>query len=288
MFPYLPPYPAAEGVSVRIAFILRAAMVYVGTRVRQVVHGMGETIIPAWVEKRINGWIEARRTAIVALVRRIEAGTQKPPRPYQPREAKPDAAGPVGPRKAPALRMPTSFAWLCTVGREVRVPGQQLATLLNEDMREMVIAHPQLARLIRPVLRMTGEQVPVWFPKPTRRARAKRPVRPARPAAQSAAHDPSGALVRYIDTQRAEQYAASVKMLYGGCGGPPPEVAKTLARLARKAAPPPTPPVPVPVPVQAAAAVVAPSAEAPVDRDKYYYAETWDGRLIPVRRRWGW
>jgi hypothetical protein len=273
-------------VSVRIAFILRAAMVYVATRVRQAVPGMGDLLIPQWVEQRITLWLTARRTAIVALIRRIEAGTQKPPRPYRPREAKPEVAGPRAPRTAAALRMPTSFAWLCLVGREVRVPGQQLATLLNEDMREMVTAHPQLARLMRPVLRMTGEQVPAWFPKPARRVRAKRTVRrPARPAAQSAAHDPSGALVRYIDTQRAEQYAASVKMLYGGCGGPPPEVAKRLARLVRKAASPPT--VPVPVPAQTAAAVAAPSAEAPVDRDKYYYAETWNGKLIPVRRRWG-
>ncbi len=286
MYPYLPPYPAAEGVSVRIAFILRAAMVYVGTRVRQVVPGMGETIIPAWVEKRINGWIEARRTAIVALVRRIEAGTQRPPRPYQPREAKPDAAAPVTARKPPALRLPTSFAWLCLVGREVRVPGQQLATLLNEDMREMVIAHPQLARLIRPVLRMTGEQVPVWFPKPAKRVRAKRTARAARcgerPATQAAGNDPSHDLTRYIDTECARQYAATVAQLYGGCGGPPPDVARRLARLTQKAAPL------LPLPVPAAPVAPTPAPEAAVDRDKYYYAETWNGRLIPVRRRWGW
>jgi hypothetical protein len=223
----------------------------------------------------------------VALVRRIEAGTQKPPRPYQPREAKPDAAGPAAVRKAAALRMPTSFAWLCLVGREVRVPGQQLATLLNEDMREMVIAHPQLARLIRPVLRMTGEQVPAWFPKPARQVRASRPDRPARRRERAVAevpeNDPSQALTRYIDTERARQYAATVAQLYGGCGGPPPDVARRLARLVQKAAPPPTAPVPEkPVP-----AMAAPPAEVPVDRDKYYYAETWNGKLIPVRRRWG-
>jgi hypothetical protein len=272
MFPYLPPYPAAEGVSVRVAYILRAAMVYVGTRVRQVVPGMGETIIPAWVEKRINGWIEARRTAIVALVRRIEAGTQKPPRPYRPREMKPGAAGPLAPRKASALRMPTSFAWLCTVGREVRVPGQQLATLLNEDMREMVTAHPQLARLIRPVLRMTGEQVPVWFPKPAKRLRAKRPVRRMEPAAENvAAEDPSGALIRFIEAARVREYAAGMERLYPGW----------IRRQALAVAKPPVPPPPLPAPSPK-------PVEAPIDRDKYYYAETWDGRLIPVRRRWGW
>jgi hypothetical protein len=129
-------------VSVRVAFILRAAMVYVATRVRQVVPGMGNLLIPQWVEQRIALWLTARRTAIVALIRRIEAGTQKPPRPYRPREAKPEVAGPPAPRKAGALRMPTSFAWLCLVGREVRVPGQQLATLLNEDMQAMVTTHP--------------------------------------------------------------------------------------------------------------------------------------------------
>jgi hypothetical protein len=262
-------------VSVRVAFILRAAMVYVGTRVRQVVQGMGETIIPAWVEKRINGWIEARRTAIVALIRRIEAGTQKPPRPYRPRDVNPDAAGPAAVRKAAALRMPTSFAWLCTVGREVRVPGIQLATLLNEDMREMMCAHPQLARLIRPVLRMTGEQVPVWFPKPPKRVRTKRPACPARrkdrPVENVAAEDPSGALIRFIEAARVREYAAGMERLYPGW------IRRQALAVSTPPAPEPPPPAPSPKPLKAV-----------VDRDKYYYAETWDGRLIPVRRRWGW
>jgi hypothetical protein len=169
--------------------------------------------------------------------------------------------------------MPTSFAWLCLVGREVRVPGQQLATLLNEDMREMVIAHPQLARLVRPVLRMTGEQVPVWFPKPPKRVRTKRPACPARrkdrPVENVAAEDPSGALIRFIEAARVREYAAAMERLYPGW----------IRRQATAAAttPAPTPPPP-PAPAPAAAAI---------DRDRYYYAETWNGKLIPVRRRWG-
>jgi hypothetical protein len=173
----------------------------------------------------------------------------------------------------------------------VRVPGQQLATLLNEDMREMVTAHPQLARLIRPVLRMTGEQVPAWFPKPPKRVRAKRTDGPNRrrtqPDAEVIQNDPSRKLARYIATEQARQYAATVATLYDRCGGPPPEVAKRLARLDRRANPPLASPAPDPVASPAPAMAAAP-AEAPVDRDKYYYAETWNGKLIPVRRRWGW
>jgi hypothetical protein len=285
-------------VSVRVAFILRAAMVYVGTRVRQVVQGMGETIIPAWVEKRINGWIEARRTAIVALIRRIEAGTQKPPRPYRPRDVNPDAAGPAAVRKAAALRMPTSFAWLCTVGREVRVPGIQLATLLNEDMREMMCAHPRLARLIRPLLRAMGTDIPAWFPKPAKRARAKQAARPAwrmAEAAASRATDPAWDLVRFIEAARLREYVAGMERLYPGwtrgqavgqaqlppvprpvpfARAPLAEVAASPASVAAVVA------APVPTPIQ------APAGPA-IDRDRYYYAETWNGKLIPVRRRWG-
>jgi hypothetical protein len=286
MYPYFPPYPAAEGVSARVAFILHAAMVYVGTRVRQAVPGMGDLLIPLWVEQLINGWIGRRRTAILALIGRIEAGVQRAPRPYKPREAKPGVVKMPAARAA-ALRVPGHFAWLCVVGREVRAPGQWLSKLLDEDMREMVTAHPQLARLVRPVLRMTGEPVPAWFPKAPKRTGIMRPDRPVerrqRPDKEAAENDPSRKLARYIETERAKQYAASAKMLYAGCGGPPPEVARRLARDARNAAPPPT----APVPAATAPAVAAPPAEAPVDRDKYYYAETWNGRLIPVRRRWG-
>jgi hypothetical protein len=154
----------------------------------------------------------------------------------------------------------------------VRVPGQQLATLLNEDMREMVTAHPQLARLIRPVLRMTGEQVPVWFPKPAKRVRAKRTARRTdRPADVTTAEDPSGALIRFIEAARVREYAAGMERLYPGW------IKRQQDAVPKPPVPPPPVPVPSPKPV-----------EAVVDRDKYYYAETWDGRLIPVRRRWGW
>jgi hypothetical protein len=262
-------------------------MVYVGTRVRQAVPGMGELLIPQWVEKLINGWLAARLAAIVALIGRIEAGTQKLPRPHKAREAGPDAARPVAARAFPDVRMPNFFAWLCVVGREVRGPGMWLIRLLDADMREMVLAHPHLARLIRPLLRMMGENVPAWFPKAPKRPpatrldrRARRKERPTEVAdAVPSPHD----LRAFIETARAKQYAASAKTLYGGCGGPPPDVARRLARDARNAAPPPR----APVPAAPGPAMAAPPAEVPIDRDKYYYAETWNGKLIPVRRRWG-
>jgi hypothetical protein len=276
MLPFLPPYPAAEGVSVRVAFILHAAMVYVASRIRQAVPGMGGALIPVWVERRINGWIEQRRKAIVALIRRIEAGTQKPPRPYGPRAARPDAAGEPGPRTAPTLRLPSGFGWLCAVGREMRAPGEQLGMLLGDaGLEAMVTGHPRLAALLRPVLRMLGEPPPAWFPKAPTRVRRKRPARLRAPVAGDPASDsdPSRALARFIAAARARQYAADMARLYEGCGGPPPQIARRIAREAPR--PPPAP------------AAAAPAAEVPVDRGKYYYAETWNGKLIPVRRRWG-
>jgi pyruvate/2-oxoglutarate dehydrogenase complex dihydrolipoamide acyltransferase (E2) component len=280
MLPYLPPYPAAEGVSARIAFILHAAMVYVASRVRQAVPGQGPAIIPVRFERLINLWLEARKRAIVALIGRIEAGTQPPPRPYKARETKTTTAKPGAARKGPGPRLPTRFGWLCVIGREVGGPGSWLARLLDEDMRDMVTAHPHLARLIRPVLRMMGQRSPQWFPKPANRARSKRTAAAARgreqPAGDARADETSRELDRFIAAEGARQYAEAMATLYAGCaGGPPPEVAK---RLARQAAP-----RPAPVP-----AATAPPPEATIDRDRYYYAETWNGKLIPVRRRWGW
>jgi hypothetical protein len=284
MLPYLPPYPAAEGVIARMAFILQAAMVYVASRVRQAVPGMGPAIIPVRFERLINLWLEARKRAIVELIRRIEAGTQKPPRPFKPRDAQPGPARPVATERAPGVRLPARFGWLCVIGREVGGPGGWLSRLLDEDMREMVTAHPRLARLIRPVLRMLGQRPPEWFPKTPKRARSTRTAPVARrtdqPVSGVGANDPSRELARYIDVERAKQYAADMARLYEGCGGPPPAVAKQIARFAMKAAPP--------APAGSrASAPAAPAAEVSTDRDKYYYAETWNGKLIPVRRRWG-
>jgi hypothetical protein len=277
MFPYLPPYPAAEGLAARVAFILQAAMVYVASRVRQTVPGMRGTLIPVRFERLINLWLEARKRAIVALIGRIEAGTQKPPRPYKAREVKAAEAGAVRARQAPTFVLPTTFAWLCVVGREMNAPGGWLGTLVGEaDMRAMVTAHPRLARLIRPVLRMLGQQPPDWFPRTPKRERSKRPARRWRgPTGPAAADDPAREVTRFITAESAKQHAAAVAMLYAGCaGGPPPEVAKRRTR--------PAPSPPAPAPTEAAFA-----AEVPADREKYYYAETWNGKLIPVRRRWG-
>jgi hypothetical protein len=269
-------------VSARIAFILHAAMVYVASRVRQAVPGQGPAIIPVRFERLINLWLEARKRAIVALIGRIEAGTQSPPQPYKPRETK-AAAEPGTARTIPGVRLPTRFGWLCVIGREVSGPSGWLATLLGEtELKEMITAHPQLARLIRPVLRMLGQLPPEWFPKAAKRAgadaKADRARRRTPPAGDARADATSRELSWFIAAEAARQYAQNMAVLYEGCGGPPPAVAKQIARLAEKAAPP----TPAPTPVAA-----LPRAEVPLDRDKYYYAETWNGKLIPVRRRWG-
>jgi hypothetical protein len=289
MFPLLPPYPAAEGLAARVAFILRTAMVYVASRVRQPVPGLGPAIIPVRFEHLINGWLERRRKAIVALIERIEAGRQAQPRPYRAREGTPRARGPM----QPGVRLPTPFFWLGVIGRELGNPGRALAALLEGEMREMVTAHPQLARLIRPLLRMLGQVPPVWFPKaPPRTKRAKRAGgshrRERRPAGDARADATSLDLARFIDVQAAKQYADDMKRVYGACGGLPPAVAKHLAAFARRAArwvvAPAAAPAPAPVPLVDPAPA---PAEAPLDRERYYYAETWNGKLIPVRRRWG-
>jgi hypothetical protein len=68
-------------VSARVAFILDTVMMYVATRVTRRPSVGGGVMIPSRIENLVNGWLLRRRTAIVALIRRIEAGTLRPPRP---------------------------------------------------------------------------------------------------------------------------------------------------------------------------------------------------------------
>jgi len=168
-------------VSARVAFILDTVMMYVATRVTRRPSTIFGVMIPARIENLVNGWLLRRRIAIVALIRRIEAGTLRPPRPYKARAARPEGTAPK-PARPPGLRMPSHLAWIFSLGPEMSSARCWVEAFLGEaDARAMVIAHPRLAALLRPVLRMLGQTEPAWFPATPKRTRAKRQSSP-RPA----------------------------------------------------------------------------------------------------------
>jgi hypothetical protein len=289
MLPLFPPYPATEGLSARVAFVLNAALTYVATRMHRIVPGYGGVIIPAAMGNLIDGWVRRRRDAIVALIGRIEAGTLRPPRPSRPRAEKPDPAEPKPPRKGGGVRLPAVFGWLCALGPEARGAGDWLVALLEEaDMKAMALAHPRLAGLFRPVLWMLGKDEPDWLPRPPRRPRPERPrsARPAwwreRPPGDAAPEDPWRELERFAEEARDRQYAANHKQLYAQC---PPELVPPCilpsARRARRAPPPSA----APGWAEMAAETVPPGhTVAPGCR---LVVERWEKPIIPVRERWG-
>ncbi len=255
MFPPIPPYPATEGMSARFAFILDTVMMYVATRVVRRPSCVFGVMIPARIESLVNGWLMRRRIAIVALIRRIEAGTPRPPRPYRPRAAKPatgEASEAKPARKSSGLRMPSGLAWIFSLGPEIASARGWVARWLGEaDTQAMVIAHPRLAALLRPILRMLGQDEPAWFPAAPKRVRAKRrswtrPGGRARAAEEHAADadTPSEEVARFVERARAHNQAVAREASFPGWiwidgrpAIPPPR---------EENAPPPPPPAPAP------------------------------------------
>jgi len=281
MLPHTPPYPATEGLSVRVAFILDVAFRYIGARVFRKPFAPYGMFIPVRIENLVNGWLLKRRGAILALMRRIEAGTQRLPRPYKPRAPKPDPAEPKPAGRAEGLRLPTRFNWIGPIGPEIRMALVGLGSVLEEEaMKAMVLAHPRLAALIRPLLRMCGQHPPAWFPATPKRARRPRPrgTSPGRrrraAAADAAAPDtpppdtpppgtptpdtPTKELARFADQARAYAQAQAREALYPGWiwidgrpAIPPP----------REENSPPPPPPPAP--------------------ERWGGAHSWDGPAVP-------
>ena len=169
------------------------------------------------------------RNRFADLVAKYRAGTLCPPRPRPlPRaEILPDgeqaAPKPAKPERTPSV-LPRSFAWLCElVPQWAAGCGHQILRELDDpEMRELIAAAPQAGRLLRPLLWMTGRQVPTFLALPprvraprspsvpsdparTRRPRTPSPTAPASsaagssaPAAVAPATDPNGPAVASV------------------------------------------------------------------------------------------
>jgi hypothetical protein len=121
------------------------------------------------------------------LAQRFHDGTLAPPepraRPRKPAPSPDDAA----PRTRPPPILPRHFAWLCgLVPQWAAGCGSQMQHLLQTpELEAMAKASPEVGKLLRPLLWMTGRMPPAYLALPprTRRARAGLPPGPRRPRA---------------------------------------------------------------------------------------------------------
>jgi hypothetical protein len=124
------------------------------------------------------------------LARRFHDGTLAPPKPRATRRKPPPPADDAAPRTRPPPILPRHFGWLCgLVPAWAAGAGSQMQHLLqNPELEAMAKASPEVGKLIRPLLWMTGQMPPAYLALParTRRARAGLPPGPRRPRAPRA------------------------------------------------------------------------------------------------------
>ncbi len=130
-------------------------------------------------------WTRLRRmlTRLDRLALRWQAGKRLAPRTRRPAEAKPRGV-PVGPFAG--VKLPRRRAWLlhlcphATLG--ITTVEQMLA---DPEIAALVAAAPQAGRLLRPLARMYGLDLPEYLRLP-KRPRKPRPPKPPRPESRSA------------------------------------------------------------------------------------------------------
>jgi hypothetical protein len=168
MLGYIPPIPAGATIRVRLGMILWGVMAYLGDRERRAPDGYGppHRLIPLKLVMRMQDWLKGRRLRIEALLDRIRDGKMRPPRPYAPRVV-PQGAAPVVRRMPPPEdRLPRGFAWMHNMANEIRHRAGLLPEWLEEpEVKAAVLASPQMARLVSPLLNAVAIRKPDWFPE---------------------------------------------------------------------------------------------------------------------------
>jgi hypothetical protein len=145
----LPPQPALA--TDRFILILNALWAYVGTKAGPAM----TSALHLAIRKRLS----RIRTRFASLAARFHAGTLTPPKPRASPRAHPDGAAPKA--RVPSI-LPRGFAWLCGL-----VPcwaagcGSQMQHLLDDpELRAMAAASPEVGKLVRSLLWMTGRVHP--------------------------------------------------------------------------------------------------------------------------------
>jgi hypothetical protein len=183
----LPPQPALA--TDRFILILAALWKWVWEKPGQEMTG------PLSVAIRRKLVMAQRKFAILA--QRFHDGTLAPPKPRPRPPASPAGAAP---RTRPPPILPRRFGWLCRlVPSLASISGGQMERLLNDpELEAMAAASPEVGKLIRPLLWMTGKTPPAYLALPPRvrrsRAGLKRKPRRPREVAPAAPAEPSPAV----------------------------------------------------------------------------------------------
>jgi hypothetical protein len=157
-------------------------MLPLGDRVRPAPSYMTQrSLLPERLVFHTQQWLMRRRSMIACLMDRIAAGKCKA-RAYKPREIKPDAVRKPRPEIPSENWLPRMFAWVRRMAPEMGRAVEDLTRLLEEpEMKAMVLAAPQMARVRVPLLNAVGERKPDWWPKPKPRPRKPRASGPRAP-----------------------------------------------------------------------------------------------------------
>jgi hypothetical protein len=146
-------------------------------------------LIPEPLVVLIQAWLQKRRQLIEALIHRIAEGKHVG-RAYRPREPKPGAIPKPRAQIPPEKQLPPRVVgWINRMASEVNCHAAGLLHIAcTPEMRAMIEASPQMARLWVPLLNSLGQPRPDWWPKPPPRPRRPRrpppPPRPRRPCGQ--------------------------------------------------------------------------------------------------------
>jgi hypothetical protein len=129
------------------------------------------------------------------LARRFHDGTLAPGKPRAGPRAPPAAGQDAAPRTRCRSILPRRFGWLCRlVPSLASMAGSQMESLLKEpELEAMAAASPEVGRLIRSLLWMTGKKPPAAFaPPPRPRLADAKPVRARAGGAGPKAQAPTG------------------------------------------------------------------------------------------------
>jgi hypothetical protein len=125
--------------------------------------------------RRKLGMVQMR---FASLAKRFHDGTLTPPKPRVKPPASPDGSAP---RTRPPPILPRRFGWLCRlVPSLASAAGAQMERLLDDpELEAMAKASPEVGKLIRPLLWMTGRTPPAYLALPPRVRRARAAPKPA-------------------------------------------------------------------------------------------------------------
>jgi hypothetical protein len=177
----LPPQPAFA--TDRFILILAALVRWVWEKPGREMTGL--------VSAAIRRKLTRAQARFALLAQRFHDGTLAPPKPRATRRKPPPPADGAAPQTRPPPILPRRFGWLCgLVPSLASIAGGQMEGLLNDpELEAMAMASPEVGKLIRPLLWMTGRRPPAYLARPprTKRARAGLPPGPRRPVAPRAA-----------------------------------------------------------------------------------------------------